>query len=48
MGVGRLGRIFEHREMAAGVSRLPRTVGLSMGERWRDGAGCLQTSEIRS
>ena len=41
------GQIFEHREAAAGVSRLPRTACVSAGERWRDGAGGLQTCEIR-
>ena len=33
-----MGQIFEHREAAAGVRRLPRTVGENVGERWRDGA----------
>ena len=34
-----IGQIFA----AAGVSRLPRPVCESMGERWRDGVSCLQT-----
>jgi hypothetical protein len=36
-----MGQIFDHREAAARVSRLPRTVCESAGERWRDGAGSL-------
>ena len=39
-----IGQIFA----AAGVSRLPRPVCESMGERWRDGVSCLQTSDVRS
>jgi sarcosine oxidase delta subunit len=34
-------QIFEHREAAAGVYGMPRTVWGSSRERWRDGAGCL-------
>jgi hypothetical protein len=36
-----IGPIFDHREAAVGVCRLPRTVCESAGERWRDGAGRL-------
>ena len=36
-----MGPIFDHREAAAGVCGLPRTVCESAGERWRDGAGRL-------
>jgi hypothetical protein len=36
-----MGQIFDHRQPAAGVSRLPRTACKSVGERWRDGAGSL-------
>ena len=36
-----MGQIFDHRETVAGVRRLPRTVGESVGERWHDGAGRL-------
>ena len=35
--------IFEHRETAAGVCRLPRTVCESVGERYCDGAGNFLT-----
>jgi hypothetical protein len=42
-----MGQIFEHREAVTGVSRLPRTVCESVGERWRDGAGSLPTLGIR-
>jgi hypothetical protein len=40
--------IFDCRETAMGLCRLPRTVGERVGERWLDGAGSLPTSRIRS
>ena len=42
-----MGQIFEHREAAASVSRLPRTVGVSVGQRWDDGVGSLPTLGLR-
>ena len=43
-----MGPIFDHRETNMGLCRLARTVGESVGERWRDGAGSLPTLGIRS
>ena len=37
------GSIFDHRETAAGVGRLPHTVCESVGERWREDAGSFLT-----
>ena len=42
------GPIFDRREAAVGAGWLPCTVCESVGGRSRDGAGCLQTSEILS
>ena len=43
-----MGQILDHRETVMGLCRLPRTVRKSVGERWRDGAGCLLTLGIGS
>ena len=40
--------IFDNREAAVGLSRLPRAVCESVGERRRDGAGSLPILAIRS
>ncbi len=37
---------FCHREIVLGLCRWKRTVGESVGERWRDGAGRLQTLDL--
>ena len=41
-------QIFDHRETDMGLCRLARTVGESVGERWRDGASSLPALGIRS
>ena len=41
-----MGPIFDHREAAAGVCGLPRTVCESAGERWHNGAGRLPDLKI--
>ncbi len=38
-----MGPIFDCRETVMGLCRLPRTVGESVAERWRDGSGSLPT-----
>ena len=43
-----MGAIFDDREAAVGLSRLPRAVCESVGERRRDGAGSLPILAIRS
>jgi hypothetical protein len=42
------GQIFDHRETVMGLHWLACTVHESVGERWRDGVGCLPTFGIRS
>jgi len=43
---GSMGPIFDHREAAAGVCGLQRTVCESAGERWHNGAGGLPDLKI--
>ena len=42
-----MGPIYDHRQTEVRLCRWPRTGCRRVGERWRTGAGGLQTCEIR-